>query len=152
VRRRYLSAVLFVAGTAVLATTALAHVPFNLFPTTDADMFLVKIELPQGAGFERTSQRATEVEEVIERVVAPEDLLGVAIQVGHHNVGLNSGSTRAEWALVTAYLQPAGARTRSSLLIVDEVDAALDELEGFELLELVSRDSAPTQGRPIEIE
>ncbi len=152
VRRRYLAASLFVAATIGLAVMAVSRVPFNLFPTTDADMFMVKLELPRGSGFERSSLRAREVEELIEQTVGEADLLGVSTQVGHHNVGLESGATRAEWALITAYLQPAGARSRSSLLIVDEVDAALDELEGFELVEVVSKESSPTQGRPVEIE
>lgn len=151
VRRRYLTALGFVAGAITLVVVAVSQVPFNLFPATDTDVFVVKLELPRGSSREATAERAEEVASIIREAVGGDDLIGVATQVGHHNVGLGGGGTHAEWAVVWCYLQPAGSRSRTSDPIVADVQEALDKLEGFALLELISRDGAPTSGRPVEV-
>lgn len=152
VRRRYLSVVGFVVGAVLLVVGAAARVPFNLFPATDSDVFVVKLELPRGSSREATAARAEEVATIVREAVGEQDLLGVATQVGHHDLGWGGGGgTHAEWAVVWCYLQPAGSRSRTSEPIVADVQAQLDELEGFALLELVSRDASPTSGQPIEV-
>lgn len=151
VRRRYITASLFVVGAAAVASLAIARVPFNLFPATDADLFVVKLELPLGTPLERTAERAEEVATAIREAVGEGDLLGVSTQVGHHDVGLGSGGRHAEWAVVWAYLEPAGTRVRKSAEIVEGVRVRLQELQGFKLLELVERGGGPTSGQPIEV-
>ena len=151
VKRRYLTVLGYVIATLVFGGMALAKVPFNLFPTTDSDMFLIKLELEEGTAFERTAVKAGEIEALV-RAEGGDDVLSVSTEVGHHDYGPVGGSgTHAAWALTKVYLQPAGARERTSSEIIEPLEAAFAEVDDIKLLEVMKGGGSPTAGEPIQL-
>ncbi|PRQ10151.1 efflux RND transporter permease subunit [Enhygromyxa salina] len=150
VRRRYLTVLGYLLAAGVLGSLAFSRVPFNLFPTTDSDMFMIKVELAEGAAFERTAAKAEELEALI-RAETGDDLLSVSTEVGHHDYGVGGGGTHASWALTKVYLQPAGARERTSTQIIESLESVFATVEDVKLLEVVKGGASPTSGQPIEV-
>ncbi|KIG16391.1 Acriflavin resistance protein [Enhygromyxa salina] len=150
VRRRYLTVVGYLIVFGLLGSLAFSRVPFNLFPSTDSDMFMIKLELEEGTAFERTAVKAEEIEALI-RAETGDDLLSVSTEVGHHDYGISEGGTHAAWALTKVYLQPSGARERTSAQIIEPLEATFAKVEGVKLLEVVKGGSSTTAGQPIEI-
>ncbi len=154
VRRRYLTIGLFIAGfTAILVYGALV-MRFNLYPEVDIDTVNFKVELPEGASFDYTIQKAAELEALIRERVPPEDLLNITTRIGHHDTdfyGATEGRNPA-WALLTLYMLPQGQRVTNSNRLIGALRQELDDLPGYKDIMVEPLKDTPVAGKPVELE
>lgn len=95
-RHRMATVAVALAAFAAVMGVVRPLVPFVLFPQTDADRLMVKIETPPGTALERTEAVAVDLTKQILEVTA-DDIEVVTSRVGHQNTtGLEKGFGEAD--------------------------------------------------------
>ncbi|AHF05424.1 hypothetical protein MARPU_05885 [Marichromatium purpuratum 984] len=154
VRHRYLTLTLFVAGfCAILAYGALV-MRFDLYPEVDIDTVNFKVELPEGASFDYTIDKAAELEALIRARVPAADLLNIITRIGHHDTdmyGATEGRNPA-WALLTLYMRPQGQRETDSNELITGLRAELSALPDYRRIVVEPLKDTPVAGKPVELE
>jgi multidrug efflux pump subunit AcrB len=154
IRHRYRTIGLFVlAFVAIVAYGALV-MRFSLYPDVDIDTVNFKVELPEGASFDYTVQKAAELEALIRERVPAGDLLDVTTRIGHHDTdiyGATEGRNPA-WALLTLYMLPQGQRKTNSNDLIHELRRELAGLAGFKRIVVEPLKDTPVAGKPVELE
>lgn len=125
-----------------------------LFPQNNPDVFNILIEAPNGTTLTNTEKKVEEVEKAVEEVIPPEFRQSYIARIGHHDVDPYGGSAGrySNWAMITVYLVPADERKGfPSEPMMDELQARLDKLKGFDRLYVLPLDEGPPVGKPITV-
>ena len=155
-RRRYLTLVLFLAIFVAVMALGVATISFSLFPDIDIDTVHVKVELPVGSRFEETLAVVAELEQELRGYVAPEDLLAITSQIGHHDTdfyGTTEGRNHA-WALIAIQLEPLGRRQADTdtYELVETLRTWAAGQVGFHSLVVQAQTDIPVIGKPVQVE
>jgi multidrug efflux pump subunit AcrB len=154
VRRRYTTIGVFILATATIIGVSSQVISFNLYPETDIDAFMVKIELPEGASFDETREKVAFLEDHLRTRVPDYDLINITAQIGHHDVdfyGATEGRNPA-WALITVYMKIQGERKSNSNEIIAVLREDVTKMTGFKEIAIKPLEDSPVQGQPVEIE
>ena len=154
VRRRYVTIAIIVVATAAIVGGVGQFLRFNLYPEINIDTFFLKVELPEGASFERTGEKVGELEAMVRKTVPGYDLLDVTSIIGHHDTdifGVTEGRNPA-WALVKVFMQPEGVRRTDSNVAMAELRQKVKGLEGFKSIILEPLKDTPVAGKPVQVE
>jgi multidrug efflux pump subunit AcrB len=137
-----LGAILVLAG---LLFYAANFMNFVLFPTGGADEFEAFIELPIGSSLQATSDKAKEIEILLNSL--PEgEIASYAFWIG------TDDETEIEhYAKLDVNLTPYGTRRRTAEEIVEELREKTAQLTGIEKITFEVESGGPPTGRPIEI-
>jgi len=129
---------------------------FELFPSTDDDIIMLKLETPKGTPIEETERRVGILEDIIEDTITPEVLASYVTTVGERGTDLWESVakiTQSHWARVIVNLTPSEKRDVSVFELKDKMDVKIAELpEGFfESLDVITSPGGPPLGKPIDI-
>lgn len=114
-----LALILVAAGAIWLAYQAL---PKELAPTEDRGVFIIRVELPEGSGFERTVAVVDRVQELLDPYRGEDGPINSTIAI----VGLGrAGPPQVSEALVIASLKPWAERTMTQVEVVEELRPVL---------------------------
>ena len=141
---------LFVAIIAVSASL----IRFQLYPETAVDTINVKLELSNGTAFDYTVSRVAELERVIRAEIAPQDLLNIVSQIGHHDTdlyGVSEGRNQA-WALITVYLKPLGQLQTKPEVTLAKLKALAAKQSDLDSIRVEPLKDTPVMGKPVELE
>ncbi|MFW2371892.1 MAG: efflux RND transporter permease subunit, partial [Gammaproteobacteria bacterium] len=148
IRFRYL----LIAGFIIVLSSSLfyaaKYMDFVLFPSSNAEQFMILIETPIGSSLKATSDKAREIETVINAMERSE-LDSYVTRIG--TFGDMGSSERENNASIFVNLTPFSNRTRTADEIVDELKATTQALSGFEKLTFAIESGGPPVGRPIMI-
>lgn len=137
--------VILLAG-AVLYTVF--HMQFILFPTKTAEDFFITIELPTGASLQATSDKISEIEDLIGAL--PEDELESFTTFIGTMLDFQPGESE-NWAVIWVTLSPFSERERIAEEIVDALRERTDALEGYLAIRYIVSAGGPPVGRPISL-
>jgi multidrug efflux pump subunit AcrB len=154
IRRRYLSIALFVTGFGAILGFGALTMTFNLYPELEIDTVNFKIELPEGASFAYTVEKAAELETLVRSEVPGYDLLNITTRIGHHDTdpyGATEGRNPA-WGLLTLFMQPQGQRRSNTRALVAQLREAVKRLEGYKSIIVEPIKDTPVAGKPVELE
>ncbi|MCK4798396.1 MAG: efflux RND transporter permease subunit, partial [Spirochaetes bacterium] len=148
--------VLFFVGLFVL-TIFIAKEPiknFILFDDDSSDQIFIKLEAVKGTNLSTTSNYTKKIEEIIPKIVFPNELISIKTITGHHIVEwLNHKGRHENWALIGINLVPLTQRKRNA----DEIMNALREkinikdLDEFEKIVFEKVILGPPTGDPVDI-
>lgn len=152
--RRYRSVSIFVMLFLMIVSYGAVSLEFKLYPDVDIDTFFVKVELPEGASIDYTSQKTREVEALVRKTVPEVDLLNIVTRIGHHDTDIYGATEgrNASWALVTVYLLPQGQRKTNSNDLIRVLREKVKLLTAFRSLQVEPFKDTPVPGKPVELE
>lgn len=146
-RHRFLSTAV-VMGAAAGAIYAGSKMQFDLFPLDEVKYIEVNIETPTQRQLEETDQVIREVEQAALALPERESLI-TRVGLWLSSQGLVTySSNRAQ--VVLEIVDP-DQRERSTDEIIAELRAAVSELEGATIVEVVKQEGGPPVGRPVEV-
>jgi multidrug efflux pump subunit AcrB len=148
-RLRYLwigLSVLLIAGTFLYAYKVMG---FVLFPTRGADLIYSVVELPTGSPLARTTEKISEVEEIINELPR-EELESYLIRVGAYTLGW-SFTNSENFAMVYINLTPFTRRKRTADEIVEYLRQKTSTIEGIKEISFEIDSGGPPTGKPIEM-
>lgn len=154
VRRRYVTIAVFIVLTGCIIAVSSQLIRFNLYPETDIDAFMVKIELAEGVSFDETRKKVAFMEAHLKTRIPDHDLVNITSQIGHHDTdfyGATEGHNPA-WALITVFMKLQGERISNSNDIIAILREDVETFEGFKEISIKPLDDSPVQGQPVEIE
>ena len=154
IRRRYISITLFVTGFGAILGFGALTMNFNLYPELEIDTVTFKIELPEGASFAYTIEKAAELERLVRGEVPAYDLLNITTRIGHHDTdpyGATEGRNPS-WGLLTLFMQPQGQRVSNTQQLVARLRQKVKQLEGYKSIIVEPIKDTPVAGKPVELE
>ena len=154
IQHRYISIMIFVLTFGGILGYGALTLNFNLYPELEIDTVNFKIELPEGASFAYTIQKAAEVETLVRGEVLTSDLLNITTRIGHHDTdpyGATEGRNPA-WALLTLFLKPQGERSSNTGSLVAQLRKQVLQLRGFKSIVVEPIKDTPVAGKPVELE
>ena len=119
----------------------------EMFPTVDANEFLVTVELPVGSNLENTGEVVSEVEKVIQQI---SEMKSYVTNVGVLNSWHGTGSSAAHFATISVNLVDSKERKIKSFGIVEKYRDELESISGAEI-QVEHMASGPPSGSPIEV-
>ena len=155
-QHRYITLAVIVCAFVMVMTIGALTIRFSLFPDVDIDTVQVKVELPVGSRFEDTVAAVARLEKELRGYVAPEDLLAITSQVGHHDTdfyGSTEGRNHA-WALISIQLEPLGRRSANTNTheLVGELQGWAARQQGFHTLVVQAQTDIPVVGKPVQVD
>jgi multidrug efflux pump subunit AcrB len=144
-RLRYIFIALFIAALVGSLWYAGNYMQFILFPSTMADEFYVLIELPTGTSLRATSDKVSEIEELI-MALPDEELASFVTRIGV-NVLIDAESEN--YAAMAVNLTPYSERDRTADEIVEDLRQKTDKLEGFDEVLYSIASGGPPVGKPV---
>ncbi len=147
-RFRYLLILLFIGLLSGAVYYAANYMQFVLFPAQGADRFYGRVELPTGSSLEATSDRMAQIEEIISDL--PEgEVASFGARIGAWGDVVNL--ERENYGTIMVDLTPFSQRNRTADVIVEEVRAKTQELEGLSSINFEIEAGGPPTGRPVFI-
>jgi multidrug efflux pump subunit AcrB len=143
---RYLIVAFAIASVVAALWYAATYMNFVLFPTSGADTFFVMAELPTGSSLRATSEKMTDIEQLI-AALPDGEVQSYVTRVGTQG-DFNPGENE-NWAIITVSLTPFDRRDRIADEIVEGLREETDKLEGFTRLVYYIDGGGPPVGRPI---
>lgn len=119
---------------------------FVLFPSSAADTFFIRMELPRGTSLQATADKIREVEQLVEELPDGE-VDSYVTRIG--NQGNFVLGENENWAMISVFLAPFADRDRNAEEIVDELRSQTDSLEGYDNLLYYIDGGGPPVGSPI---
>lgn len=153
-RRRYWTIAGFVVGFGAILWFGALTLQFNLYPELEIDTVNFKVELPEGASFDYTIEKAAEVEALVRAEVPAYDLLNISTRIGHHDTdpyGATEGRNPA-WAVLTLFMQPQGKRRSNTRQLVEHLRGKVQQLRGYKSVIVEPIRDTPVAGKPVELE
>ena len=127
---------------------AVNKMDFVLFPSSVADEFFIRVELPIGASLKATSDKVREVEALLDQL--PEgEVDSYVTRVGTQGEFIMGENEN--WAVIEVYLSPYSTRNRIADEIVSSLREKTDRFEGYENLLYYVDAGGPPVGRPITL-
>ncbi len=128
------------------------YMSFVLFPGSTAEQLFVTVELPTGSSLDATSDKVTEIENLLTNLPDGElDSYMTFVGSLGGNTGWFTPGESENWAFLSVTLTPFSERERSAEEIVDGLRDESDKLEGFDFIRYVIDAGGPPVGRPIAI-
>lgn len=130
---------------------------FQLFPTSDADLLMVKLETPKGTPLKETEKRVSQIETIILETIPDDVLVSYVTTIGEKGTDIwdsISGISQDHWARVTINLSPAQERKLTSFQIKEQLEERFKvckESEKFVDIGVITQAGGPPTGRPIDI-
>lgn len=125
------------------------YIDFVLFPTSGADSFFARIELPIGTSLEATIEKTSEIEKLIEDLPKGE-VESYAIRNGAYADLVDSESEN--YATLAVNLTPYSSRDRTADEIVEAVRAESDKLQGYKNINYMIQSGGPPTGSPVTVQ
>lgn len=156
-KRKYLVIGIFILIFIFCMGVVLPILGFQLFPTSDADMLMVKLETPKGTPLRETEARVSEIEAIILETVPNEVLVSYVTTIGEKGTDLwdsISGISQDHWARITINLSPAQEREITSFQIKEQLEQKFKnckEKEKFVDIGVISSSGGPPTGRPVDV-
>ncbi|OPL18043.1 MAG: hypothetical protein AVO35_07750 [Candidatus Aegiribacteria sp. MLS_C] len=121
------------AGAFVLAVLLMGRLPSEFFPESDDGFLMLDIELPIGTSLEVTDRVVSSLEDSVQAIVAPEDLMAVFSTVGEsEGVMAIFGSSGSNAAMMRIRLTPSSRRSTSMFEYRDRIREALRSMPGVD--------------------
>ncbi|MDH3199199.1 MAG: efflux RND transporter permease subunit, partial [Candidatus Krumholzibacteria bacterium] len=127
---------------------AKARMDFVLFPSSAADLFYVRVELPRGTSLEATADKVREIEELV-AALPQDEIESYVTRLGHQDMFMLGQSEN--WAIVAVYLTPATERERTADQMVAELREKTDQLEGYDRIIYYIDAGGPPVGSPVTL-
>ena len=156
-RRKYLVIATFILIFVFSVGVILPLLGFELFPSSDAEMLMVKLETPKGTPLRETERRVSAIERIITETVPEDALVSFASTIGEKGTDIwdsVSGISQDHWARININLSPVQERALSSFQIKDMLEERFrvcKEKEKFTDIAVVSQAGGPPTGRPIDV-
>lgn len=149
-RFRYVLIPLFIVLLAGSLWYAGNYMKFILFPSEMADSFFMFIELPTGTSLQATSDKVSEIEELIAGI--PEDeLASFNTRIGTDYSEIFVMAESENCAVARVRLTPFSERSRNAGQIVEELRQKTNEIEGIEEIAYFTESGGPPVGKPVNI-
>ena len=149
-RFRYVLIPLFIVLLAGSLWYAGNYMKFILFPSEMADSFYMFVELPTGTSLQATSDKVSEIEELIAGI--PEDeLASFNTRIGTDYSEIFVMAESENCAVARVRLTPFSERSRNASQIVEELRQKTDEIEGIEKIAYFTESGGPPVGKPVNI-
>jgi len=121
------------AAAFVLAIIMVGMLPSDFFPESDDGFLMMDVNEPIGTSLEITDEAVRALEDSIQAIVAPEDLLAVFTTVGQaEGVMAIFGASGSNAAMVRIRLTPSSQRTTSMFEYQDRIRDVLKDMPGIE--------------------
>ena len=147
-RLRYVMILLFIGVLTGAVFYAVNFMRFVLFPAQGADRFWGRVELPTGSSLRATSDTMAEIEQIIADLPDGEVAsYGARIGAWQDLVSLE----RENYGSILVDLTPFSQRERTADVIVDEVRAKAQRLDGVTSVNFEIDSGGPPTGRPVTI-
>ncbi len=143
---RYPLVFVFIVALGGTLTYAAKYMDFILFPSSNAERFMVLIEMPVGTSLQATSDMTREVEALVSSL-GDDELDSFVTRIG--TLGDIGSSEREDNAAVFVSLTPFADRERTADEIVESLREKTNELAGVERVFYVIDSGGPPVGRPI---
>ncbi|MBN2058641.1 MAG: efflux RND transporter permease subunit [Candidatus Saganbacteria bacterium] len=156
-RRKYLVIGAFILIFIICVGVILPMLGFQLFPTSDADMLMVKLETPRGTPLRETEARVSQIEAIILEVIPEDVLTSYVTTIGEKGTDIwdsISGISQDHWARININLSPAQEREITSFKLKKQLEERFKtckEKEKFIDIGVISSAGGPPTGRPIDV-
>ncbi|MFH1361527.1 MAG: efflux RND transporter permease subunit, partial [bacterium] len=131
---------------------------FELMPSHDADLLMVKITTPKGTPLRETERRVNDIEKIVKETVPKEALASYVTTIGERGTDMwdtVSGLTQDHWARVTINLTPAQNRKITAMEIKDKLAQKIEPLKNgageFTDLAVTTQAGGPPIGKPVDV-
>ena len=144
--------ILFTGTSLILSAGILTKSRFEMFPSTDYDLFYIVMEAKNGNSLEETYSKVKHVEKEVSKI--SKDLLyGFKTIVGNHKTdeAASDASSHNNWSVITIFLHPAGKRDVKSEKIIEDLKIRMKPISGFEKLTVRAMKDGPPVGAPITV-
>lgn len=156
-RRKYLVIATFILIFILSVGVLLPILGFELFPSSDAEMLMIKLETPKGTPLRETEDRVKAIEKIIIETVPEDALVSFVTTIGEKGTDMwdsVSGITQDHWARININLSPVQKRNLSSFQIkemLEEKFKVCKERKKFTDVAVVSQTGGPPTGRAIDV-
>lgn len=135
-----------------IVSFAVLKMKFILFPSDAIEEFYVKVELPEGNTLLNTSNKISEIEEIVS-TIPKEELDAFTTTVGIVQQDANDPETiRTSYVgQITIFLTPEVKRTRKTQEIIEDLRTKVKNLKGFVRIDFDMVRMGPPVGKPIQI-
>jgi multidrug efflux pump subunit AcrB len=129
---------------------------FELFPASDDNLFMIKLETPKGTPIEETDRRVQKLEAIIEEAVPADILTSYVTTVGEKGTDMwdtVTKVTQSHWARIIINLTPREERDLSVFEIIEIVKSKVDALPdgNFAKIDIVESMGGPPVGKPVDV-
>ncbi|MEA3492882.1 MAG: efflux RND transporter permease subunit [Candidatus Margulisiibacteriota bacterium] len=130
---------------------------FQLMPTSDADVLMIKLETPKGTPLQETEKRVNAVEKILVETIPKDVLISYVTTLGEKGTDMwdsVSGISQDHWARININLSPAQERKISSFQLKDKLEdrfKTCKERDKFVDIGVITRAGGPPTGRPIDV-
>jgi len=130
---------------------------FQLMPTSDADVIMIKLETPKGTPLRETEKRVNAIEKILIETIPKDVLISYITTLGEKGTDMwdsVSGISQDHWARINVNLSPAQERKISSFQIKNQLEEKFKkckERNKFVDIGVVARAGGPPTGRPIDV-
>ncbi len=128
---------------------------FDLYPDVDTDQILVKLELPIGASFSTTRQRALSLEKALMANLDSGDILASKVTIGNHDAEdepVITDGRQASWAKIDIYLRPQTERLHTSNEVISAMKAFFKTQSDFSSIQIHPFENSPPTGEAVELD
>ncbi len=144
---RYMVVFIFIIVFGVTLHFGLTRLKTILFPDKMAEEISITAQLPQGSSLQHTSQKFSEIEQIIARLPKTE-LSSFVTRIGEDEF---SDIKIKNHGYMILFLTPFSERKRSAQEIVEELRKSTRQLKGFENISYFIETGGPPDGKPVEI-
>ncbi len=150
-RLRYVLIPIFVILLITAFWFAGTHLKFVLFPSEMSDRFYAFVTTPTGTSLQKTSEKVTEIESLINEI-SDEEMASYVTRIGLKVLEGSFVSMETENAAqMTVDLTPYTKRDRTAHEIVDELREKSAKLKGFDEINYLVAEGGPPVGRDVEL-
>jgi len=152
IKYRYLYSLGLFTLFAVIIYFSATQMKFILFPSKGIEIFIIKIEGPNGDSLQTTSTKINEIEKIV-ATLTPKEMLNFTTRVGIISQGPNDPQLKraSNVGQIKVYLTPEGDRDRDTQQIISDLREKTKHLTEFEQLDFEMRRIGPPVGKPIQI-
>ena len=117
----------------ILAIVTVGMLPSDFFPESDDGFLIMSLEEPIGTSLETTNEAVRALEDSIETIIPPEDLVALFTTVGNaEGVMAIFGASGSNAAMVRVRLTPSSQRSTSMFEYQDRIRDVLSNMPGIE--------------------
>jgi multidrug efflux pump subunit AcrB len=125
------------------------YMKFSLFPSQMADQLYIFIDLPIGSSLQATSNKITEIEELV-AALPEEELDSFSTRIGRKEGWYMVGENE-NWAAISVNLTPYSERSRNADQIIEELRAKTNDFSGYEEIVYYIDAGGPPVGRAVTL-
>jgi len=156
-KRKYVVVGAFILIFIFSVTVLLPILGFQLMPTSDADVLMIKLETPKGTPLRETEKRVNVIEKILIETIPEDVLVSYVTTLGEKGTDMwdsVSGISQDHWARININLSPAQERKISSFHIKEMLEQKFEKCKDrdkFVDLGVVTQAGGPPTGRPVDV-